>query len=300
MNRRWRNLASRVRQRRFDPPWVAPFVAPVTVPAFRARRRPPALFRRDGQFQVVPAQWPVPPSSPGRRSPRLVTARRGRFLALPPQPVAAAGPGPLAPSIRRSARRITLPTRRGEFTSPPWPQQAPPPPPAYPPDAVGGTGARRSPFVRRGRFLVFVPPPATAVVPVVPPSVTRRIGRPWPPVVPRGQFLGLATAPAAAPSPVRATGARRGLLARRGRFFVFLSPPPPPPGPAPLVPALHRRARMRLLPSRGGEFLRVTPQPGTRGQMTSVDRQAPGMASVTRVAPGMASATRTVASMRGV
>lgn len=218
MSRRWRNPSVHIR-RRSDPPWVAtPVTAPDRPPENRRRHRPFVQASRAGRYQLTPQQATAP-SRPGRHRAILATARRGQFWALLPPPAATAGPGPLAPSVRRCARRINLLVRRGEFSPPLWPQEQPPAPPVHPPEAIS-QNAHRAPLARRGRFVAIVPSAH---------DLPRRHKAPTSPRV---------------------------LLVRRGRYFALVPVSVPPPGPAPLVPALHRRHRSRILPVYRGRIAR--------------------------------------------
>lgn len=154
MNRRWRNLTARARQRRFDPPFVG--VAPVT---------------------------PVPP--PGRigNNPKRVwSPRRGDYFTVLQGVVA--GIGPLMPKLVRQTRRPQIPVRRGAFHSMPWP------PAGAAPGFVPRQGRRpstRAHLVRRGRFTLVVAGLPLTVGPLAPTLLRQSARRAV--VLRRGAFL---------------------------------------------------------------------------------------------------------------
>src|SRR2546430_17149412 len=104
MNRRWRNLTTRSRQRRFDPPFVglAP-AAPTTPVVFKSSRRRTSVVARRGE--VFPPGF-VPQLPPGRGGPtpkRGGEARGGSVFAVVP-PGLAARPAPLVALLAANPR----------------------------------------------------------------------------------------------------------------------------------------------------------------------------------------------------
>lgn len=258
MSRRWRNPTVAVRRRRFDPPWVgvapspppalpgfrdqagirprshplarrgrfstappiAPAVSQAVPPTFVARPRIwlRAGEARAGRFQAVPTN----PTVPQAREPlnrRVAGLRRGRFFFLPPATQVAAGPGPVSPALLRQTRRAALPSRRGIFTQPVWPQQAPMLPPSFPPS--WRRPATRSVLVRRGAFQI----------------------------VPTGR--------GDVPAKLLRQPARRLVITRRGKFLLAplsVSLPAPQSVPPKMLrrpvrePQVRRRSRFQLAP----------------------------------------------------
>lgn len=218
--RRWRNLTAR-RGRRFDPFFAAAAPPSGLAPPFREQSQRRGLVRRGGRFLAVPSTTPLPEAvwapeflSPAR--PRLVDARargrrwfagppaaaavpgflasgrppalpvrRGRVFGVPPAPPPQAGPGPLAPAVRR-VRRPQVPGRGGAWFAPPWQPAAPP---SWSPDPLRSRSQPAVGLRRRGQFWMLVPAPAAVLSSIVPPRLARRrcvtlTGR-------RGEFLRL-------------------------------------------------------------------------------------------------------------
>jgi len=120
MNRRWRNLTTRSRQRRFDPPFVglAP-AAPTTPVVFKSSRRRTSVVARRGEFFPLVSVQQLPPGRVEPTPKRIGKARRGSFFAIVPQALAA-GPAPLVPIMAATRRpRPTMEPRRGaHFAAP--------------------------------------------------------------------------------------------------------------------------------------------------------------------------------------
>jgi len=210
MNRRWRNLTTRSRQRRFDPPFVglAP-AAPTTPVVFKSSRRRTSVVARRGEFFPLVSVQQLPPGRVEPTPKRIGKARRGSFFAIVPQALAAgpaplvpimaatrrprptmeprrgahfaaplqgavAGTAPLVPSLQRQTRRPQLSVRRGEFLPQPWPQVTPTPAGFVPRQTRRQTRALR---IRRGEF-VLVPPTSTpAAAPTLTPKLLRAASR---------------------------------------------------------------------------------------------------------------------------
>lgn len=284
MNRRWRNLTTRLRRRRFDPPWVGLAPAPPpALPGFRdqpaarprwyalARRgrflpvpsppvqaptarpvgfieptRPRALTVRRGRFLAVPQRYAPPLPFIERTRPTAVAARRGRFLPILATPTA-------APAFAVTDRRLTAPPRRGQFFTVPRAVALAGPGPV--PPAIARQARRAQLPVRRGEFL---PLPIAIQIPAgagpVPPTMLRQSRRPQVPVR-HGVFATPVPLPPVVPGfvprQVRRTAARS-LLIRRGEFLLV------PPSASPVARAT-RQAPRRLVITRRGEFLTVPP-----------------------------------------
>src|SRR2546423_11537619 len=86
MNRRWRNLTTRSRQRRFDPPFVglAP-AAPTTPVVFKSSRRRTSVVARRGEFFPPVSVQQLPPGRGGPTPKRIGKARGGSFFPITPQ-----------------------------------------------------------------------------------------------------------------------------------------------------------------------------------------------------------------------
>lgn len=282
MNRRWRNLTTALRRRRFDPPWVGLAPAPPpALPGFRdqagarprwyalVRRgrflpmpptpiqapavrpvgflepaRPRALTVRRGRFLTGPQVYAPPPPFIERARPLAVTARRGRFLSIVAMPT-------IPPGFAVAHRRPASASRRGQFFTVPRVIVLPGPGPV--PPAIARQSRRAQLPVRRS---VFLPLPIAIQIPAgagpLPPAMLRQSRRPQVPVR-RGTNPAppVPVVPGFVPRQVRRTAARS-LLIRRGQFLLV------PPSSSP-VPRATRQASRRLVITRRGEFLTVPP-----------------------------------------
>src|SRR6059036_3082869 len=130
MSRRWRGPHIRRGRFQYVPPAQQTAQAPPRAPAFIEGQRPRALWLRRGRLFPAPPP-PAAPATPAavpgfirRVTVRLVQARRRDYFDPP-------WLTPVAPVRPPSARRRSLPARRGRYTWTP-PTAAPTPPSAVP------------------------------------------------------------------------------------------------------------------------------------------------------------------------
>jgi hypothetical protein len=277
VSRRWRYPRSRRGSFLQVPPPITAPTARALPPAWREQAGPRPRFAariHRGVIFVAPVQAAAPATATRRR--RLaVTARRGRFLAVPPAPVISVAPA-FVPQFAVRRRPGLATTRRGHYvTAPPAPVTSAAPT-WVPPILAAHRPAPRP--VRRGRFTVC---PAGQPVPVRQHrprvgSVRARRGcrfhPPWtvaPLVAPR------------TPDRIRQHNHPSRPVPRRVR----IAPPPWPQivqVPPAMVPTFVG-TRPRLSPPRRGCFIAwpvfqaaPPPQSTTRGSMSDHPRPGPG------------------------